>query len=172
MVTPKVTSKALYAKKAKKKQFEVPPEGVPIFATLADIEDLGEVTSQYGSKPRLMFRWDTVLSDKEGKPIQVREYLTNTLHEKGKLAPRIFSLTGRMPDPDDETYDLMALIGTRAQIVVKHHSSEDGTVFANITSVVRQLTKEEAASEARVQRVIDSSKKKLTMPAEGYARPS
>jgi hypothetical protein len=34
---------AVYAKPAKKTEYELPPEGVPIDATLVEVKDLGEV---------------------------------------------------------------------------------------------------------------------------------
>jgi hypothetical protein len=150
---------AVFAKKAKRTEFELPPAGVPIDAELMEVQDLGEVSGKFGSKPRLMFRWETTLLDKKGNPIEVREYFTNTLHEKGNLAPRIFSVTGEMPDPYDERYNLESLVGAKAQMVVKYNTSEDGTTYANVVSLIRQPTRKEAASDARVQWVNDAKKK-------------
>jgi hypothetical protein len=150
---------ALYARKAKRTEFELPPAGVPIDAELVEIQDLGEVEGRYGPKLRLMFRYKTSLMDKKREPIQVREFLTNTTDERGKLAPRIFSITGSMPDPSKD-YPLEPLVGAKVQIVCAHRTTEEGVTYANIASLIRQPTKKEAASEARVQRVIDAAKKK------------
>jgi len=133
---------AIYAKKAKQTEFELPPEGVPLDAELVEIEDLGEVA--FGSKPpkpRVKFFYSfTSLMDKKGFPIRIWEFFHNTLHEKGKMPPRIFSLTGKMPDPEDENFDLESLVGIKVQIVARHKTKEDGTTYPEIVSLVRRST--------------------------------
>jgi hypothetical protein len=153
---------AVYAKKQKKMEWELPPAGVPVNARLVEVEDLGERDGKYGRSPWVKFRWETALMGKNGLPIEVWEQFPNTLSEKGRLAARIFSITGEMPDPNDEHYDLSKLVGAEAVIVLKYNVKEDGTTYANIVNLIREPSKKEAAAEARVQRVIDASKKKQT----------
>jgi len=124
------------ANKVERKPFELPPEGL-VWGTLKEVKDLGKVRDSYGNdRPKLLFTWETDLTDGEGTQIRIFERLTNTLHAKGRLGPRIKDLIGRLPGEEDEV-DLTALVGTRAQLMVQHNEASDGRVFANITAVIR-----------------------------------
>jgi len=139
------------APKLEKKQYEIPPEG-PVRATLVEVQDKGLVSTGWGSKPKVLFVWDTELLTKDGEPIKVFERLTNTLHLQGRLSPRIRSLTGEIPDPEED-YDLSSLEGTKATLVIVHNVTEEGT-YANIAAVIREMTAEEKAEEARVKKAV------------------
>jgi hypothetical protein len=156
------------AKRAKKKQFEIPDEG-PCQAKLAEVRDLGEVqTGAYGSKPKVLFVWETDALDSKGNSMKVFERFTNTLHPMGRLAPRLKSITGELPDQDADL-DLTALEGTQAQLIIEHNVTEDGT-YANIAAIVRQKTEKEAAEEARVRKAESAIKQRNSVVAAGVPK--
>jgi hypothetical protein len=72
------------------------------------------------------------------------------------------------------TYPLSSLVGIKEQLVVKYAESEDKSrTYANIVSLIRQsVAKKEAASSARVQRVIDAAKKKAQTKTGLSSRPA
>jgi hypothetical protein len=127
----------VFANKVTRKDFELAPEGL-VWATLKEVKDIGTVRNSFGNdRPKLLFTWETDLTDSEGNQIKVFERLTNTLHKKGWLAPRIKDLTGVLPDEEADC-NLTALEGTRAQLMIKHNQASDGRTFANIAAVIRQ----------------------------------
>src|ERR1700676_104898 len=118
----------VFANKVVKKDYELAPEGL-VWATLKEVKDLGTLRNSFGNdRPKLLFTWETDLTDSEGNPIKVFERLTNTLHVKGRLGPRIKDLTGVLPD-EEADYNLTALEGTRAQLMVQHNVASDGRTF-------------------------------------------
>ena len=125
------------------------------------------VSTGWGSKPKVLFIWDTELVASDGSTIKVFEKFTNTLHPMGKLASRIKSLTGEFPDPDQD-YVLSDLAGIQAQLVIEHNKTEDGT-FANVVAVIRQKTPEEEAEEQRVKKVVGAVRKKDGPPCFAVA---
>ncbi len=91
--------------------------------------------------------------------MKVFERLTNTLHPMGRLSPRLRSITGETPDPDQD-FDLSSLEGTRCQLVIEHSTVENGTTYANISAIIRLKTQSEIRSEdaeaARVKKMTDA----------------
>jgi hypothetical protein len=90
------------------------------------------------------------------------------LHPMGRLAPRLKSITGELPDQDAD-YDLTALEGTQAQLIIEHNATEDGT-YANIAAIVRQKTEKEAAEEARVRKAESAIKQRNSVVAAGVPK--
>jgi hypothetical protein len=149
---------SVVAKKMNKRKFEPAPEGAQP-ATLKEVKDLGEVDTSYGAKSKVRFDWELDEVNADGYPYLVFERFTNTLSARGRLAPRIKSLTGEMPD-ENEDYDLSSLEGTRVTLVIEHNVDAEGTTWANVAAVVRQKTEAEEAEEARVKKVASALKQR------------
>jgi hypothetical protein len=118
------------------KQFEIVSEGV-VNAVLAAVQDLGEVTGQFGTKPKVRLVWLTNELASDGQQKIVMESMTNSLHEKASLTKRIRQITGQTPE-DDGTFDLETPIGSQRQLVIEHNDASDGRTYANVQSVLKR----------------------------------
>jgi hypothetical protein len=123
--------------------FELPPEGVSLPATLIEVENLGLVSVTFEGKtkevPMVRFKWQTDATDSDGAPFQIWERLTNSLHPKSKLVPRLGDLLGYRPGRD-ATVSFRALEGIRANLIVKHNTTK---TYANLAVVIRTPTPKE-----------------------------
>ena len=112
------------------------PEGVHD-AVCCDVADLGivETTWQGETKSQHKVRlvWQLAAKMEDGRPYSIGRRYGLTLHEKSSLAKDLKSWFGKAP-PDN--LDLEKLIGQNCQLVIVH-SERDGTVYANVQSVLK-----------------------------------
>jgi hypothetical protein len=119
------------------KQFEVCPAGSHI-ATCYRIIDLGTQQSGFGTKRQIQFSWELpeerMAND---RPFSVSKKYNYSSNKKSSLRADIEDWLGRVLTPADfGTFDLGELLGASCLIGVKHSTSNDGRVFANVTSVM------------------------------------
>ena len=139
-----------------KKQYEIPDEGI-VNGTLAEVKDLGEMPTAFGSKDKILWVWETDQIGRNGKPMKVFQRFTKSLHPKALLYKALRSITGEEPG---EEFDLSSLIGTQVQLVIQHNEGEDGITYANVASIFRPKTAEEEASERRVETFVEAAQRK------------
>jgi hypothetical protein len=119
-------------KKPKPKQYQQASDGIHP-AVLADLQDIGEKQTQFGTKPKI---WLTYLTgdeqDAEGKPIRVSQYLVNSIHPKANLYNLILTLTGTEPTDDFDSEDL---IGRQCRVKTLRYTNRKGLVYAGVNRV-------------------------------------
>jgi hypothetical protein len=126
--------------------FEKPQSG-QYHAVLADIVDLGKVTTVYNNQtkvqPMVRFVWilnvlgnDPVnFPDTYGKPLQVAQrFNVTSLHEKSNVYKTLKQILGQPPSP---TLDIETLIGQTRILWISREKSPDGSKdFANIMGIL------------------------------------
>jgi hypothetical protein len=110
------------------KSYEVAPAG-QYHAVLADIIDLGSVTSTFQNQtktyPAARFVWILNALGKDGKPLQVaKKYNITSLHEKSNIYKDLKQILGTPPLP---TLDIESLIGQTRYLWVSNETTPDGT---------------------------------------------
>jgi hypothetical protein len=88
------------------------------------------------TKTAIVWQLDSV-NPETGKPYEVMQQYTLTLHEKSNLCKVLESWRGRaFTDAEKDGFDIEALIGANCQIQIIHNIKDDGRVFANVQAVV------------------------------------
>lgn len=130
---------AIIASAKSTKEYEKPETGM-YHGVLADIVDLGNVTTQFKGEVKVQhmvrFVWvlDTLGKDKNrypetfGKPLQATQRFNLSLHEKANMYKTVKQILNA-PPPVSETnpdYDIEQLIGSVRKIFILRELSEDG----------------------------------------------
>jgi hypothetical protein len=114
--------------------FEIPTEG-PHPAVLHKVKDLGIQETRFGPKHRVRFMWKIMdETNANGNPKFAFQAFNVSFDPKSQLYKFVRQILGQAPPSE---FDLELLIGTEATIVVEHNTGSDGTVYANISAVVR-----------------------------------
>lgn len=103
-------------------KYHPPPDVGWYEGQISAVEDLGIRDTQWGSRHTLRVSWqlDGVVRD-DGKPFIVSKLYNNSLHEKSNLYKLVEGLLGEVPD--DDTWELDSLIGTRCHFKIAHKAS-------------------------------------------------
>lgn len=134
------------------RQFEIPPDDV-YGADVIRVEDLGEVKGFDGeSKRKVKLIWKLDATNSRGCPYEIHQTLNASLHPKSALYKVICDILGHPPAPGSP-FELEDLVGVKVRIAVKQNSTDDGRTYANISAIMRPLTKREREEEQRVQRM-------------------
>lgn len=132
------------------KDFEIVEAGVHKGRCIK-IVDLGthdviyKEETQRKHKVMIMFELpDTVMikEPNKGKPFAVSLFVTKSLHKKSNLRPFLVGWRGKdFTEEEAENFDMLKLIDKPALINVIHNEN-DGTVYANIASIMPLKQKE------------------------------
>lgn len=120
------------------KSYAQAPEGI-YPAVCVDIVNLGIVQGAYGAKPKVRIVWQLDLVDEgHDRRFDVARVYTLSLHERSALRKDLESWRGRkFSDAElDGGFDLERLIGIGAQVQVTQSLGDDGTVYANVATVI------------------------------------
>jgi hypothetical protein len=120
------------------KSYAAAPEGLHI-AVCVDVVNLGIVAGAYGAKHKVRLVWQLDAIDEEhGRRFDVARVYTLSLHERAALRKDLESWRGKkFTELElDGGFDLEKLIGVGAQVQVTHDLSDDGTCYANVSTVV------------------------------------
>lgn len=130
---------AIYARKPES-SFTPAPEGLHV-AVCADVwppwteEKRAEWGGGLVDKTRLVWLIEET-NEKTGKPYEVSQMYTLSLHEKSNLCKHLESWRGkRFTDEERRGFDVERLIGVACQLQVVHKIT-DGGVYANVQAVV------------------------------------
>ena len=116
------------------KTYERPESGL-FHGVLADIVDLGPVTTSYQGQtktfPAVRFIWILNVLGKDGKPLSVsKRYNVSNFHEKSNVYKDLKMILNA---PPELTRDIETYIGLTRKIWISRDKSADGTKdFANI----------------------------------------
>jgi len=113
------------------------PEGLHS-AVCVDIADLGIVAGAYGAKYKVRIVWQLdAVDETHGRRFDVARVYTLSLHERAALRKDLESWRGRrFTELELDGFDLEKLLGVNAQVQVTQDLSDDGTVYANVSTVV------------------------------------
>jgi hypothetical protein len=113
------------------------PEGLHT-AVCVDVVDLGVVQGAYGAKHKVRVVWQLdAVDDAHGRRYDVARVYTLSLHERAALRKDLESWRGRkFTEAELDGFDLEKLIGVPAQVQVTHDLGDDGTIYANVSTVV------------------------------------
>lgn len=128
------------------------PEGGMHFGVLADVVDLGMVTTTFNNQsrtvPMVRFVWILAAIGKDGKNLQVSQrFNASSDHEKSNIYKNTKQILGVAPPPG---FDYETLIGSTRLLLINREKSPDGTKdFANIMGILP--AKNQAGEEVRMQ---------------------
>jgi hypothetical protein len=110
-------------------------------AVCVDLVDLGMIEVTYLGKTQLKHKivivWQIDENLDDGRPFLVRRRYTCSLHEKATLRRDLESWRGRsFTDQELQAFDLEALLSVPCLINVIHET-RNGSVYANVASVMR-----------------------------------
>jgi hypothetical protein len=119
-------------------EFEKPPTGM-FHGVLADIVDLGDVTTVYNgqskTQPMVRFVWVLDTVGKDGKPLSVTARFNNNLHEKSNLYKTVKQILNAAPPL---TLNPETLIGQTRKLFIQRETTGEGQQrkdFANILGI-------------------------------------
>jgi hypothetical protein len=120
------------------KTYAQAPEGLHV-AVCVDVVNLGIVAGAYGARHKVRIVWQLDVVDAEhNRRCDVARVYTLSLHERAALRKDLESWRGKkFTDAElDGGFDLERLIGVNAQVNITHDLSDDGTCYANVSTVV------------------------------------
>src|SRR4029453_9535771 len=120
------------------KSYTQAPEGLHT-ACCVDVVNLGIVAGAYGAKHKVRLVWQLEAVDEEhGRRYDVARVYTLSLHERAALRKDLESWRGRKFTETELTggFDLEKLVGVNAQVQIVQTLSDDGTLYANVSTVV------------------------------------
>jgi hypothetical protein len=112
--------------------FEEPTSVAPEGKYPATVHGIHEMDGSYGPVVRIDFK---VTSDDEAEGGQVSGLANKRFSENTKLGRWITAILGRTPNIGEEI-TAAQLTGKECCVVVRHKTSADGKVFANVTDVL------------------------------------
>ena len=120
-----------------KSTYSAAPEGLHA-ACCVDVVDLGIVQGAYGAKHKVRIVWQLDLVDEAlGRRYDVARAYTLSLHERAALRKDLESWRGRrFTEAELDGFDLEKLLGAPAQVAITHSVADDGTIYANVSTVV------------------------------------
>ena len=136
------------------KTYTPPPEGFHQ-AACVDVIDCGMVDSQFGRKHkcRLVFELDKKMDD--GRPFLASKTYNLTLHDKSTLNKDLRAWRGRPFSADElRGFDLERLIGVPCQVLITH-IERDGTVYGNVTALMKAEKGKAYEASGQYQRVMN-----------------
>ncbi len=118
-------------------KFVPAPEGVKP-AVCCDVVDLGLCPTHWGERHQVELRWQLEdVNSETHRRFEVRRRYGLTLHKKASLRRDLETWRSRtFTEPELAGFDLEKLLGVNCQVLVAHEPGDDGSVFANVMSVL------------------------------------
>ena len=112
-------------------------------AVCVDVVDLGMVTSEFAgikkTQHKIKIVWQIDETRDDGKPFDVSQRYTLSLHSKATLRRELESWRGRaFTEEELKEFDVETVIGAGAMLNVIHNFRE-GKTYANVTGVMRLM---------------------------------
>jgi len=116
------------------------PEGAHA-AVCVDVVDLGTLEVNYGGKSKKQHKirivWQIDENMEDGKPFLVQQRFTLSLHEKAGLRKVLESWRGRQFTEEElQGFDVETVIDKPCLVNIIHQNKA-GSIYANVTSVMR-----------------------------------
>jgi hypothetical protein len=129
------------------------PEAGVYDGVCVDEVDLGMEANKFDpegpDKPKVRIIWEIDAIDQDfNRRFTVAQKFTASLHEKAALRKLLEGWRGKKFTADElKGFDLENVVGVAAQIVVTHSAGQDGTIYANVNSVLPGKKKLTASKE-------------------------
>lgn len=147
------------------KTYTPAPEGVKA-AVCVDVVDKGMQETEWGSKHKCRVVWEIPDTMEDGRRFTIGKSYTVSLHEKSTLYKDLKSWRGKpFTAAELAGFDLEKLIGAPCQLVITHED-KDGSVFANVTAIMKADPANRLTPSGSYQRVKDRQ------PAQGAPTPA
>jgi hypothetical protein len=142
------------------------PEGLHS-AVCVDLVDLGMQDTPWGERHKVLLIWEVACCMEDGRPFTVRKRYTASLHEKSNLNKDLKAWRGR-PFTAEELagFDIEKILGAPCQVLVQH-TEKDGSVYANVTAVMKAASGQKVVPSGQYVRVRDRDQQQV--PAESNA---
>jgi len=115
------------------RNYENPNTG-SFIGVIADVIDLGPVTTSFGTKVKIRIMWILNANDSEGRPYRVMRQCTASINEKSALYEIVKSVTGAAPPVP---FDSETLIGkANLLVIVKETDVKTNKEYANIKAIL------------------------------------
>jgi hypothetical protein len=116
------------------KDYELPSQGWHK-AELIEAKDLGMLSTKYGVKRKIQYKYQVAQVGKEGKPLTAIEWFNASLGSRSNLSMRIRGLTGQFPK---KGFDVASVEGWKGEIEIEHNYDEEkGKTYANVRKIRR-----------------------------------
>jgi hypothetical protein len=118
-------------------------------AICVDVIDRGMVETTFGKRHKIVIVWQIDETMDSGKPYLVQRQYTCSLNEKATLRRDLESWRGRaFTKTELDGFELETLLGIGCLLNIVHRETDNGTIYANVASVMR-LPKNMTAPVAR-----------------------
>lgn len=115
------------------------PEG-PARVVCVDNYTVEDVDTAFGKKTKeyFVFEHEQLNPRHENKPFLVVARFTNSIHPKSSLTKFLESWRGQKfsKEDRDKGFDCERVVGACAQVMIVHNHKDDGSVFANVESIM------------------------------------
>ena len=109
-------------------------------ATVAEVTPPELVDDRYNpGKQKLRIKVKFAVDEKteSGADMMATRTFTFSLHPKSALRPVVEALLNRKLAPGEESkFDIRSILNRACQVLIKHNTTEDGKVFANVKEVL------------------------------------
>lgn len=116
----------------KSNNYPIPDEG-QYLGVIADVIDLGPVSTAFGTKEKVQIVWLLDAYDEEGNQFRVSAFYNKSLHEKATLRKDLRAILGQ---DVSGSFDLETMLGTNSNLVIQHNESGEKT-YANIVAFLK-----------------------------------
>ena len=118
------------------KTYAQAPEGL-FAAVCCDVQNLGLIAGAYGAKHKVRLVWQLDATSDDGRRYEVARVYTLSLHERATLRKDLESWRGRaFTEKELDGFDLEKLLTVNAQVQVVQKLGDDGTIYANVATVI------------------------------------
>ena len=146
------------------------PEGLHS-AVCVDVVDLGQQETPWGERHKVLLAWEIANLMEDGRPFIVRKRYTASLHEKSNLNKDLRAWRGQAFTPQDLAgFDIERVLGIPCQVLIQH-TEKDGSVYANVTAVMRAAPGQKLAPSGHYTRIKDRSDQRVIAKPNGKAEP-
>lgn len=113
--------------------FEPTPEGEHR-VVCCEVEDLGEIETQYGMKHKCLFKFQTDTKMEDGRPYMLFQRFNVSMNEKASLRKFLEKWRGSRYNENElrtQGFDIEKMIGVNGEVYVTH-DEVDSKVYSNI----------------------------------------
>lgn len=116
--------------------FEPCPEGEHR-VVCCEVEDLGEVETQFGLKHKVLFKFQTDTKMEDGRPYMLFQRFNVSMNEKASMRKFLEKWRGAKYNEQQlrsEGFDIEKMVGVNGDVYVTH-DEVDGKVYSNINVI-------------------------------------
>jgi hypothetical protein len=150
--------------------FEPAPEGLHS-AVCVDVVDLGIQQTPWGDRHKVLLVWEIAMLMDDRRPFIVRKRYTASLHEKSNLNKDLKAWRGQ-PFTAEELagFDIEKILKAPCQVLIQH-TDKDGSVYANVTAIMKAAPGQKLAPSGHYTRAKDRPQEQRAAANGAPAKP-